>query len=222
MKMSEAWWTQKRTVSVVTDTEGWFDPFAQELAERICENCDAGQFVRDQNQVPEGDVAFYLSCLKLTPDEILARNRINLVVHASALPKGRGFSPVVWQILEGQNEIPLTLFEMDGTADTGPIVKQSTIGFQGHELNDEIRDALGRSIVDICLEYLKAETRPVAVAQSGEPTWYRRRKPADSELDPEKSIAEQFQLLRVVDNERYPAFFTINGQTYTLKIAKAD
>jgi len=220
--MSEDWWTQKRTVSVVTDTEGWFDPFALDLVDRIENNGDHAQFIRDQNQVPEGDVAFYLSCLKLTPDAILARNRINLVVHASALPKGRGFSPVVWQILEGLNEIPLTLFEMDGTADTGPIVRQSTITFDGHELNDEIRDALGRSIVDICVEYLTAETRPVAVAQTGEPTWYPRRRPADSELDPEKTIAEQFQLLRVVDNERYPAFFTIGGQTYTLKIAKAD
>ncbi len=220
--MSEPWWMQKRTVSVVTDTEGWFDPFAQELVERIRSNGDRAQFVRDQDQVPEGHVAFYLSCLKLTRDAILARNRVNLVVHASALPKGRGFSPVVWQILEGLNEVPLTLFEMDGTADTGPIVKQSTISFQGHELNDEIRDALGRSVVDICVEYLKTETRPVAVPQSGEPTWYPRRKKADSELDPEKTIAEQFQLLRVVDNERYPAFFTINGQTYSLKITKAD
>ncbi|MEM5581298.1 formyltransferase family protein [Roseibium sp. AS2] len=220
--MSEAWWTHKRTVSVVTDTEGWFDPFAQDLVEKARENGDTAQFVRDPDQTPEGEVAFYLSCLKLTPDAVLARNRINLVVHASALPEGRGFSPIVWQVLEGLNDIPLSLFEMDGTADTGPIVKQSTITFKGHELNDEIRDALGRCVVDICMDYLKAETRPVAVAQSGDPTWYRRRKPADSELDPHKSIAEQFQLLRVVDNERYPAFFTINGHRYTLKIAKAD
>ncbi|WP_269583959.1 formyltransferase family protein [Roseibium sp. Sym1] len=207
---------------MVTDTEGWFDPFARKLVECIRENGDEANFVRDQDKVPEGEVAFYLSCLKLTPDAILARNKVNLVVHASALPKGRGFSPVVWQILEGLDEIPLTLFEMDGSADTGPIVQQSSISFEGHELNDEIRDALGRSIVDICLSYLKTDERPVAVEQTGDPTWYRRRKPADSELDPNKTLAEQFQLLRVVDNERYPAFFTIKGQKYTLKIEKAD
>ncbi|KZM50141.1 hypothetical protein OA90_10925 [Labrenzia sp. OB1] len=207
---------------MVTDTEGWFDRFANELVDRIRENDDRAAFFRDQGQVLEGDIAFYLSCLKLTPEHVLSRNRINLVVHASALPKGRGFSPVVWQILEGLDVIPLSLFEMDGTADTGPIVRQSTVAFEGHELNDEIREALGRSIVDICMDYLVAETRPVAVPQTGEPTWYRRRKPADSELDPQKSIAEQFQLFRVVDNERYPAFFTINGQKYILKIAKAN
>ena len=34
-----------------------------------------------------------------------------------------------------------------------------------------------------------------------------KRTPADSEIDPGKSILEQFNLLRIVDSERYPAFF---------------
>jgi methionyl-tRNA formyltransferase len=37
-------------------------------------------------------------------------------------------------------------------------------------------------------------------------------------LDPQKSLAEQFNILRVVDNDRYPAFFEWNGRRYNLKI----
>ena len=35
-------------------------------------------------------------------------NKNNIVVHASDLPKGRGFSPMSWQILEGKNKIKLS------------------------------------------------------------------------------------------------------------------
>jgi methionyl-tRNA formyltransferase len=38
----------------------------------------------------------------------------------------------------------------------------------------------------------------------------------------QKTIAEQFDLLRVVDNLRYPAFFDHRGKRYRLTIKKAD
>ena len=37
-------------------------------------------------------------------------------------------------------------------------------------------------------------------------------------VDPELSLAEQFNLLRVVDNQRYPAFFHWRGQRFTLNV----
>ena len=52
----------------------------------------------------------------------------------------------------------------------------------------------------------------------GKGSFYRKRTPEDSELDIDKTIREQFNLLRAVDNNRYPAFFKLNGQKYTLKI----
>jgi spore coat polysaccharide biosynthesis predicted glycosyltransferase SpsG len=36
------------------------------------------------------------------------------------------------------------------------------------------------------------------------------------------SIAEQFDLLRVVDPEHYPAFFDYRGKRYIIKMEKAD
>ena len=50
--------------------------------------------------------------------------------------------------------------------------------------------------------------------------YYPWRKPEDSRIDPAKPLAEQFDLLRTVDNESYPAFFTHRGATYLLKIEK--
>ena len=41
---------------------------------------------------------------------------------------------------------------------------------------------------------------------------------ADSQLDPERSLAEQFNLLRVVDNQRYPVIVQWRGRRFVLKV----
>ena len=47
-----------------------------------------------------------------------------------------------------------------------------------------------------------------------------RRTPASSQLDLEKTLGEQLDLLRVCDPERYPAFVERNGQRFYLTISK--
>jgi len=221
MNDSPDWWPKPRRVAVVVDTPGWFDPHAERLVEAVNAHGDNARFARSHRDIDAVDIAFYLSCLKIVPREGLARARVNLVAHASDLPKGRGFSPIVWQILEGCREIPLRLIHAADPVDSGDIVLSDSIPFEGHELNDEIRDTLGRRINDLCMAYLEARTPPTGHPQRGEATWYARRKPEDSRLDPLRSIAEQFDLLRVVDNARYPAFFEMRGHRYVVQISKA-
>ena len=72
-------------------------------------------------QIENGDVAFYLSFGQTVPVVILSRNNHYLVVHESALPHGKGWSPLTCQILEGKNEIPITLFEAEELVDSGKI-----------------------------------------------------------------------------------------------------
>ncbi len=215
------WWARPRTVTVVVDTPGWFDPFAAKLAEALAAAGDRATLVRDHADVPEGAVAFYLSCMKITPAAVLGRNRLNVVVHASDLPHGRGFSPLVWQVLEGRNRIPLCMIEAADPVDSGAVLMRDELLFEGHELNDEMRDRMGHAIVAMCLRMMAAGEPPTGVPQEGEPSWFRRRRPDDSRLDPERSLAEQFDLLRVVDNDRYPAFFDHRGHRYVLRIEKA-
>lgn len=214
------WWPRPREVSVCVDTPGWFDPFAERLVADALAAGDRAIFVRDSRDVRDGGVAFYLSCMKLVPATTLRRNNLNVVVHASALPKGRGFSPVVWQVLEGADTIPVTMIEAAEGADTGPVLMTDELVLQGHELNSEIRAALGDLIVRMCMRLLDADRLPFGLAQTGEPTWYPRRRSEDSRIDPSRSIADQFDLLRVVDNTRYPAFFDYRGKRYILKIEK--
>ncbi|MCF8495325.1 MAG: methionyl-tRNA formyltransferase [Alphaproteobacteria bacterium] len=205
-------------VSVVVDNESWVLPYARALISWSMAQGNIAKLCRTHDEVEEGAVAFYLGCVKITPPAVLARNQKNLVAHASDLPHGRGFSPWTYAILEGKNRIPLCLIEAAEEVDTGPIIYKEWIDLSGTELVEEIRDLLGRHIVDLCCRYLSEPVPPEGKAQSGEASVYPRRTPKDSRLDPEQTIAAQFDLLRVVDNEHYPAFFDYKGRRYKIRI----
>ena len=81
--------------------------------------------------------------------------------------------------------------------------------FTGTKLVDDLRRIQGNATVGLCMEFVSRYDTIVKNAheQNGQESFYPRRTPKDSELDERKSIAEQFNLLRVVDNEKYPAFF---------------
>lgn len=212
-------WKRPRTVAVVVDSDNWFVPFAQALVAALQADGDKAYFAGSHTEIVPGDIAFYLSCSRITPPDVLGRSRLNLVVHASALPQGRGFSPLVWCILEGASEIVLSMIEAVDSVDAGDIYGRHSIDFDGHELNAEMRERMGQAINAMCLDFMRSETPPGPPAvQQGEPSYYPRRRPGDSRLDPEKSLSEQFNLLRVVDNDRYPAFFDFRGHRYVLKI----
>jgi methionyl-tRNA formyltransferase len=218
--MAPAWWTRPRTVTVIVDNPSWILPYAERLVSEVRAGGDMASLARSYDEVPQGTVAFLLGCVGIASRDVLARHRRNLVVHESALPKGRGFSPLTWQILEGRSEIPVCLLEAGDDVDAGPVIYRDALKFQGHELIDEIREALGEKTVSLCRRFLVEASPPEGESQSGEASYYARRRPADSRLDPAQSIAQQFELLRVVDNTRYPAWFELRGHRYKITIEK--
>ncbi len=171
--------------------------------------------------LPGGDLLFLISCSRIVTPTLRARYRHSLVVHASDLPEGRGWSPLIWQILEGRRDIAVTLLEAQDPVDSGAIWAKRWLHFAGHELCDEINAALFAAEVEL-MDYALVHCADI-VPQAQDETrasWYHRRSPEDSRLDPQRPLAEQFDLLRVADPERYPAFFEWRGQCYEISIRK--
>ncbi|MDV2502425.1 MAG: methionyl-tRNA formyltransferase [bacterium] len=217
---AQARWQRPRRVSVVANKSSWILPYAEDLVSSLTNNNERAILCRSYNEMQKGDVAFFLGCIEIASPETLALNRINLVVHASDLPKGRGHAPLVWQILEGHNEIPVCLFKAILQVDSGPVIFREKLVFGGHELLDEMREALGKMTVSLCKRFLAELEPPEGEPQRDEATYYPRRTPVDSRLDPRRSLAEQFNLLRTVDNIRHPAFFEMHGFRYKMTIEK--
>ena len=192
----------------------------EEWARRITSD-HALRLVHSKTELSGGGLLFLVSCHEMINSEIRDQYHATFVLHASDLPVGRGWSPYVWTVLDGGDEIVLTLLEAEDTVDSGDIWAQRRILLEGHELCDEINAAVFQAEIDLIEHaidhYLEMEKRSQDDRQA---SYFPRRTPEDSRLDPEKSIAEQFNLLRVVDSERYPAFFDYRGHRYYLKISK--
>jgi methionyl-tRNA formyltransferase len=168
-----------------------------------------------------GELLLLVSCDEMIGPQTRSRYGAVLVIHASDLPEGRGWSPHVWQILAGSNRIAVTLLSAEDAVDSGAIWGQRWIAFEGHELSDEINARLFAAeleLMDLAVDRF-GQVAPRA-QDARAPTYYRRRTPEDSRLDPHKTIAEQFDLLRVADPERYPAFFDYRGCRYLVKLTK--
>lgn len=180
--------------------------------------------IHDIDQLTNGDILFLISCTQILPADIRARFKNVLVLHASDLPKKRGWSPYIWSILEGDSEITVTLLEAADKVDSGEIWLKKRFKLQGHELADEINELLFKAEVELMTEAIErySEIKPYAQATLLNDDYCRKRLPEDSRLDPNKTIKEQFNLLRVADSERYPCFFDMNGHRYVISIKKAN
>lgn len=209
-------------ISFLTDNpDSWIVPFVDMLEKIVSQNHRVTRCLSCED-IPSGDMCFFLSCERIVPPDILKRNAHNLVVHPSHLPHGKGFSPLTWQILEGMNRIPISLFEAVEKVDSGCVYYRDTIELKGHELNSEIKELQGWKTLHMVMRFINDYPNVKGEAQRGKESFYKRRRKEDSELDVGCSIAEQFDLLRVVDNKRYPAFFRHRGYEYVISINKRE
>jgi len=178
--------------------------------------------VRTRKELTQGEVLFLISCGEIITKKDRDQYGHTFVLHASDLPKGRGWNPHIWAVVNGANEITVTLLEAEDKVDTGAIWGQLVVPIPKHLLWNELNEALFDAefkLMDMLVDSL-GSIQPRAQAEDVEPTYYRLRRPSDSELDPQRSIAEQFDLLRVCDPDRYPAYIQLNGHRYTVKVEK--
>lgn len=212
-----------KSITVLVDNESWILCYAERLVKEINKLGFNAELVRDAEAIRGGWICFLLGCVRIVKSEYLGRNTHNLVVHESDLPKGRGFAPMAWQIIEGASSIPVCLLEASpDEPDAGDIWLRDSIRLSGDEMLPVWRRLQGEKTIELCLRFINEYPALQPEKQTGNPSWYERRRPADSELNPDLSISEQFNLIRTVDNERYPAFVMVGDRKLVLKVDYED
>ena len=90
------------------------------------------------------------------------------------------------------------------------------------DLVDDWRTKLSRATINLVQAFVSKYPASLKSKrdQKGKPSFYPKRGPSDSQLDLRKPLIEQFNLLRIVDNERYPAFFNAYGNEFVLQVHK--
>ena len=180
------------------------------------------EFFYDSSKIKNYEIVFVLSYTRILGPSFLSNNKLAMVVHSSNLPKGKGFAPLQWQILEGKNNITFSLIEINEEVDAGDIILQKVLNLDGTELYDELRYKQSKITFELVEEFLKIYPSYRRTKQKGKETFYRKRNAKDSELNLDKTLRELFPLLRINNNDEWPSFFSYKGNKYILKIFKSQ
>jgi len=164
-----------------------------------------------------------ISCSELISKSEREKFKKTLVLHASDLPYGRGWSPHVWEIINGANSITVSLLEAEDNVDTGDIWKKISVDIPKTALFDEINELVFNAELELMDFAIKNFDNIIPVEQSNIETipWSKRSK-KDSLIDINKTLIEQFDLLRVCDPKRFPAYFFKDGVRFNILIEKSN
>lgn len=176
----------------------------------------------DYRKIKNQEIVFVLSYTKKLPKKFLNQNKLILIIHESRLPKGKGFSPVQWQILENKNKIVVSLILASNMIDSGEIILKDKLEFNGTELYEEIREKQALANLRLINKFLINYPKFKKNKQKGTSTYYRRRIPEDSEININKNIKSQINLFRISNNNAWPSYFIYKNKKYILKIYKKN
>ncbi len=147
----------------------------------------------------------------IKPDILNKVRRGILGLHASLLPKYRGFAPLVWQIINGEKESGITLFYFDAGMDAGDIVGQKRFKIKEKDtINDVLSKANCSSIelIDTFLPLIMNDTHHRKKQDHKKASYCSRRRPEDGHINWHLSNKEIHNFIRA-QTHPYPGAFSI-------------
>lgn len=203
-------------ITLLCEKDNWSQKYLHLLIDHLKDHDVT--LISHHEEITAGDLLILLSYGKIVPKEKLMLHKYNVLSHSSELPEGKGWNPVHWLVLEGKNKIPSSLIEVHEKVDAGDIYLKGYTMLEGTELLEEIREKVIKTDFKLIRKFIDTLPHITPKKQLGSGTYYRKRTKDDSKLDINKTLKEQFNSMRIADNENYPLFFEYQGKKYLLKI----
>jgi methionyl-tRNA formyltransferase len=160
------------------------------------------------------DIGLIIGCRILIPPAIYTIPPMGtLAVHDSFLPEYRGFAPLNWAILNGEERGGVTLFYLDERMDGGDIVQQKSIPIEPTEDAPAFYEKICDATIEIILEAaaaLSAGTAQRIPQDYHAGSFTCSRTPIDGEIDWSRTTREVFNKVRALAWP-YPGAFTFHN-----------
>jgi methionyl-tRNA formyltransferase len=131
-----------------------------------------------------------------------------IVFHMTDLPYGRGGSPLQNLIACGHHSTMVSAIRCVAEFDAGPVYLKRPLSLGGTA--EEIFIKADAIVEEMIVEILGQQLQPVA--QQGEPTLFKRRRPEQSDLSDANSLAAWFDRIRMMDADGYPKAYLQIGR----------
>lgn len=159
---------------------------------------------------------FFLHWNWRVPVEIWSRFEC-VCFHMTDVPYGRGGSPLQNLIVSGHEQTVVSALQMVEEMDAGPVYTKRPMSLAGRA--EDIYVRAGAICIDIIQWMIKAE--PAPEPQTGEPVFFTRRKPAQSELPAVGDMRAIYNHIRMLDAPSYPLAFVEHG-VFRLEFSNAQ
>lgn len=144
-------------------------------------------------------------------DESLLNDFNCIMLHPSPLPKYRGGSPIQNQIINGELFSKVSIFKMNERLDAGEIYFQKEYSLEG--TIDEIFNRISKIGIELTNKLLNEKVVPFTQNEN-EATFYKRRKPIESEITLDelknKSGEYLYNKIRMLGDPYPNAYFITN------------
>ena len=136
-------------------------------------------------------------------------------IHNSLLPKYRGGSPLIWQIISDEKTAGFSLFSFSPGMDDGPIWAQGSVPINREDyISDVLAKIEARTIEVVRKVYPKIISGSITPVEQNhtKATYCAQRYPEDGNIDWRKSAYEIYNFIRA-QSHPYPGAFTfIDGE----------
>lgn len=211
---------EKKRIIICT-IKTWNLQEAKQLREHMVEKCEIdivsepdGLIEKSKSLNP--DYIFFPHWSYVIPKEVYENYKC-IVFHMTALPFGRGGSPLQNLIVRGYKSTKISAIKVVKELDAGPIYVQEELDLDGNaqEIFERAAHIIFKKMIpDIIFN------NPVPREQMGEVVVFRRRKPEDSEISVDMSLCKIYDYIRMLDVEGYPRAFIQFGK-YHLNLTNA-
>ena len=178
-------------------------------------------FLSNQNKLKNFDIVFLFGLTRILKKKVILKNEIVLLIHESALPKGRGMNPIQNQIIKNSKKIPSKLIlASTEKVDSGDIILESSFKISKDDLIDDIRRKQFDISIEMMKNFLKKYPKFKKKKQKGRASYFKKLNSLSNKLNINKSLKENFNIIRI-SNKKYPAFFIYNNKKFLLYVKKS-
>ena len=181
------------------------------------QECDYAGLLREELKP---DVAFVVGCRVMIPPEVYEVPPLGMwAAHDSFLPEYRGFAPLNWSIINGEDHTGLTLFRLSETMDGGDVLVQRRIPIGPDDTAPEVYERVCHVTVQLVLDAHERLQRGTARAKSQDVTTGSiccSRSPADGLLDWSLPTDRIYALVRALTHPYPGAFTVVQGRRLTV------
>lgn len=146
------------------------------------------------------DIFVVVAYGKILPSEIINLPRYKtLNVHFSLLPKYRGASPIQTAILNGETKTGTSIFVLDESMDTGPVIAQESIDIDPDDnyitLPLKLAQRSAKLLIGVLPRFVDGSVKPLPQDDSSA-TYTKILTKADGKMDFQKTASEIYNQFR--------------------------